>query len=76
MGRMNSYYNQDFTVDLRLIEGQTIRACDVGYFAIIDEGEGERLTKIIIPQNIFVSLNFVAHLSTFKHFGEKETISS
>ncbi len=57
-GRMNSYYNQDFTVDLRRAKGGAILACDIEYFAIIDTDVNERLTKIIISQDAFVSESF------------------
>jgi hypothetical protein len=53
--RSGSFFNSDFTVDLRRAVGGAVKACEVGYFTILDEGAGEQVTMIEIPQSIFVS---------------------
>ncbi len=54
MGRSSSYFNNDFTVDLSRVMTGPVKACDIGYFTIFDESANEQVTKILIPNDIFV----------------------
>lgn len=64
---MNSYYNQDFTIDLRLADGEAVNTCDIGAISIIDTDIGETLTSITIPASHFVSIIVLASLRCIKH---------
>lgn len=55
--KSESYYNQDFTVNLRLAVGGSVKACDVGYFAVWSEKSSFILTRMRIPPTVFYDVS-------------------